>query len=150
MCIRDRNIVVVEKVSENNGEIIKNGLLESNMVNNNSADEVLVEIESSNKIVDDGRLGWQRANFPHDLSGVKTPIVFYEDKVSSSSYVRDEVSLSRSPVYHKFPGRARMCYDNVALPFVWRERVKWGWVSDFDKMRDIELFMLRERERWYY
>ena len=58
-------------------------------VNNNSGDEVLVEIESSNKIVVDERLGWPRANFPRDLNGVRTPLVYYEDKVSSSNYVRD-------------------------------------------------------------
>ena len=44
------------------------------MVNNNGVDEVLVEIESSNKIMVEERLGLQRANFPRDLNGVKTPI----------------------------------------------------------------------------
>ena len=120
MCIRDSS------------EIIKN-VLESK-VNNNSGDEVLVEIESSNKIVVDERLGWRNANFPRDLSGVRNPLVIYEDKVSSSSYVRDEVSLSRSPVYHEFPGRARMCYDE-----------RCG-----ERVVEIELFTLRDRERWYY
>ena len=39
-----------------------------------------------------------------------------------------------------------MCHDNVMLPLVWRERVKWGCVSGFERIRDIELFTLRERE----
>ena len=73
------------------------------------------------------RLGLQRANFSRDLNGVKTPIVSYEDRVSSCGY-RDKVSLSRSPfVYHELPGRTRRCYDNVMLPSVWigREKVRW-------------------------
>ena len=57
--------------------------------------------------------------------------------------MRDEVSLSRAPVYHEFPGKARMCYDNVVLPFVWNDREKVKWCYDeryFMREREIELF----------
>ena len=85
-----------ELITDN--EIIKNGVLDSK-VNNNSGDEVLVEIESSNKIVVEERLGLQSANFPRDLNGAKTPIMSYEDRVSSSNDVRDKVSRSLSLIH---------------------------------------------------
>ena len=95
---------------KSDNEIIKN-VLESK-VTDNSGDAVLVERESSNKIVVKERLSLQRANFSHDLNGEKTPIMSYEDRVSSRNYVRDKVSLNRSPVmYHEFPERIRMGYD---------------------------------------
>ena len=52
-------------------------------------------------------------------------------------------------MYHEFSGKARRCYVNVVLSFVWidREQGKWGCVSDFERVREIELFTLRERER---
>ena len=84
------------KIKSDN-EIIKNVL--ENKVNNNSGEEVLVEIESSNKIVVEERLGLQRANFPHDLNGVKTPIVSYEDRVSSRGY--RAVSYTHLDVYKR-------------------------------------------------
>ena len=70
----------------------------------------------------------------------------YEDKVSSSNYVRDKVSLSKSPfMYHEFPERIRMGYDNVMLPFVWSDRDKVRWCHDeWFCERAVELFTLRE------
>ena len=99
------------------------------MVNNDSGDEVLVERESSNEIVVDEiereceeRLGWQRANFPCCLNGVKTPLVVYEDRVSSRSCVVDTVSTNGPLIFCGKPGKARRCYNNVVLPFVWNDR----------------------------
>ena len=72
----------------------------------------------------------------------------YEDRVSSCGY-SDEVSLSRFPfVNHKFPGRTRMCYDNVMLPVGWieREKVRCCYDERYSE-RVVELFTLRERER---
>ena len=63
----------VDKVSNNdisNNELTSNsqiksdnGVIIKNVVNNNSGDEVLVEIESSNKVVGDERLGWAKGKF---------------------------------------------------------------------------------------
>ena len=81
-----------------------------------SGDEVLVEIEIINEIVVDEierecdeRLGWQRANFPCCLSGVKTPQVVYEDRVSSRGCVGDAVSPSSPLIFCGKPGKARKC-----------------------------------------
>ena len=78
------NEVTKNKVSTDNhnnelitdNEIIKN-VLESK-VNDNSEDAVLVELESSNKIVVKERLCLQRANFSCGVNGAKTPIMSYE------------------------------------------------------------------------
>ena len=96
-------------------------------------------LESSNKIVVEERLGLQRANFPRDL-GVKTPLMICEDRVSSSDY-RDEVSLSRPPSSHEFPGRIRMCHDDYMLPFVWieREKVRWCYVERYCELSLIHI-----------
>ena len=113
----------------NDNEIIKS-VLESK-VNDTSGDTVLMKRESSNKRVVKERLCLQRANFSCGVNGAKTPIMSYEDRVSSSNNVRDKVSRSRSPFrYHKLPERIRMGYDNVMLPFVWSDRNKVRWCQD--------------------
>ena len=100
MCIRDR--VIENKVSDsdsennndnynsdminNNGDVIKNVVSESEVLNNDSDDEVLMGVQISYEVVVvdeigrecDERLGeyvGQRANFPCGISGVKTPHV---------------------------------------------------------------------------
>ena len=63
---------------------------------------VLVEVEFNNEVlasVDEiereceERLGWQRANFPRGLSGVRAPHVVFEDKGSSRGCVGDMVDV---------------------------------------------------------
>ena len=50
-------------------------------------------------------------------------------------------------MYHEFPERIRMGYDNVMLPFVWSDRNKVRWCQDeWFCERVIELFTFRERE----
>ena len=45
-------------------------------------------------------------------------------------------------MHYDFPGKARMCFNNVVLPFAWNESVKWGWESDFKREGEIEMFRL--------
>ena len=55
-----------------------------------------------------GEYGGQRAIFPCDISGVKTPHVFYEDEGSSSSFVGDMVSPNGPLSFcGDIPGKAR-------------------------------------------
>ena len=70
----------------NNGDIIKNVVSESYILNNGSDGEILVGVDVSEEDVVNEferecevRLGeWkgQRANFPHGLSGVKTCLLY--------------------------------------------------------------------------
>ena len=135
----DENIIVVEKVSENNGDIIKNGVLESNMVNNNnSGDKVLVEIESSNKIVVDERLGWQRVNFPRVYCEPRGLQMFLKGK---SLLAENDVFSSCSLSFCGVPGRARKCIY-IVVPFAWNDRDRMKWCYDekyFGRERNIEL-----------
>ena len=89
------------------------------------------------------RLGLQRADFPRVYGETEFSQMFYEDRVSSSGY-RDEVSLSRSSpfVYHEFLGRAKMCHDNVMLPFAWsdRDKMKWFYERYFETENDTDVY----------
>ena len=139
----------------NNGDIIKKVVLGSKILNNDTVDEVLMEVEISDEIVVDEierecdeRLGWQRAYFPYCLSGVKTPQVVYEDRDSSRGYVGDEVSPSGPLIFCGKPGKARMCYSNFVVPFAWSEVVQGGCDRCYDERyfereKEVEMFKLK-------
>ena len=124
------------EVKSDSSDIIKNVVLESKV---NNGEEVLEKVESSDGRVCEERLGGQRADFRRVYGETEFSQMFYEDIVSSRGY-RDEVSLSRSPfVYHEVLGRAKMCHDNIVLPFAWSDRDKMKCCYD-------EKYFERERE----
>ena len=90
------------------------------------------------------RMMRQRADFPGVVGEVEASRVFSKNKGFLKVYLVDERSTNNSPVYYDFPGKARMCYNNVVLPFVWneREKVRGGYISELDNEREIELFKL--------
>ena len=119
--------VAVDKVSNNddsnneltsdNNDIIKNGVLESKVVNMESDDEDFVEVEFNNEVVAsvdemgrvcEERLGGQRADFPKVYCEMEGSHVFYEDEGSSRGYVGDMVS-PKSPL---------SCCSDVSLSLI--------------------------------
>ena len=88
--------VIDDKVSDDvnisdNGDIIKDVVVESKVMNNGSYEESLMGVEVNDEVTVvneiervceeslDEYVG-ERANFPCGVSGVKTPQLFYEDK----------------------------------------------------------------------
>ena len=82
-------------MTNNNGDIVENVVLESKILNNGSDDEILVGVEVSGEVVVDeferecgvrlGEYEMQRVNFPCGLSGARTRHVVFDDKDSFRS-----------------------------------------------------------------
>ena len=80
----------------------------------------------------------QRANFPCVVGEVKASQVFCEDKGSSRIYLGNKWSANNLFMYHGFPGKARMGFNDDVFPSAWNESGKWGWESDFERDRNVQ------------
>ena len=136
-------------LNKNNGYIVENGVSKNDTVSDSSDNEslksvevndgVLVSIDELERGYEESLMGYggQRVNFPCGICEVKASQVLYEDKGSLLVYLGDKRSANISPfMYYGFPGKARMCCNNVVLPSGWNERVKRGWERDEKRERE--------------
>ena len=72
--------------------------------------------------------------------------MFYEDRVSSRSYVEDEVMSSNSPlIFCGVLGSAKK-YSKFVVPFAWYEVVQGGCDRCYDDERYLERQLFIDRE----
>ena len=82
-------------------------------------------------------LGVQRADFPQVYCEMEGSQVFYEDRVSSKSYVEDEVSSYGPLVFCDLPGKDRRGNKCFVVPFAWNEIVQGGCEKYCERERII-------------
>ena len=150
VCTDDYNEMLTSNNNDiKNGDVIENGVSKSDTVDNSSNIERRKLVDVSKKVVisiDELEKEWRdslnaeykkRANFSCSIYEVNASQVLYEDKGSLLVYLGDKRSANNSPfMYYGFPGKARMCCNNVVLPSVWNERVKRGWERYEERERE--------------